>query len=62
MHRPTRCHSSVFDADGKRFIQLDTHGTEEREHPEKISQSVQLDKEGAAQLLKLIRDTFPDLA
>lgn len=61
VHRPTRCLSSVFDADGHRFIQLDTYGSDEREHPEKVTQSIQFDKQAAAQLFKLIRETFPDI-
>jgi hypothetical protein len=61
VHRPTRCLSSVFDADGQRFIQLDTYGSDEREHPDKVSQSVQFDQKAAGQLLKLIRESFPDL-
>lgn len=63
VHRPTRCLYSTLDGpDGQRYIQLDTYGTEEREHPEKISQSIQFDKQSAAQLLKLIHETFPDLS
>jgi hypothetical protein len=52
----------VFDDDGQRFIQLDTYGLDDREHPEKVSQSVHFDEQAAAQLLRLIRETFPDLA
>jgi hypothetical protein len=62
VHRPTRClYSLVIADDGRRFIQLDTYGSEEREHPEKISQSIQFDKAGALQLFKLLKQTFPDL-
>jgi hypothetical protein len=53
--------SSIFDDNGQRFIQLDTYGSNEREHSEKVSQSVQFDKKAAEQLLKLIREAFPDL-
>lgn len=63
VHRPTRCLSSVVVArDGQRYIQLDTYGSDEREHPEKISQSIQFDKAGAGQLLQLLKQTFPDFA
>jgi hypothetical protein len=63
VHRPTRCLSSTVEgSEGHRYIQLDTFGSDEREHPEKVSQSIQFDKQAATQLLQLIRETFPDLA
>ena len=62
VHRPTRCLASVFDEGGHCFVQLDTYGSDDREHPEKVSQSIQFGKNAAADLLKLIRETFPDLA
>jgi hypothetical protein len=63
VHRPTRClYSVVIADDGQRLIQLDTYGSEDREHPEKISQSIQFDKAGALQLFHLLKQTFPDLA
>jgi hypothetical protein len=63
VHRPTRClYSVVVGDDGQRYIQLDTYGSDEREHPEKISQSIHFDKAGAAHLFQLLRETFPDLA
>lgn len=61
VHKPTRCLSSVFEEAGKRYLQLDTYGSDDREHPEKVSQSLQFDEQAASQLLKLIRDTFPHL-
>jgi len=61
VHGATRCLVSVFEVNGNWFIQLDTYGSDSREQPGKVSQSVQFDKRAAAQLLKLIRDTFPDL-
>lgn len=62
VHQPTRCHYSVVDgSDGNRYVQLDTYGTEGREFPDKISQSVQIGREGAVNLLKILREVFPDL-
>lgn len=38
VHQPTRCLYSIVEAaGGKRYIQLDTYGSDERRHPEKIS-------------------------
>jgi hypothetical protein len=62
LHKPTRCLYSVVQTDsGERLLQLDTYGSEEREHPEKISQSLQFDRAGASQLFQLLKDTFPGL-
>jgi hypothetical protein len=62
VHAPTRCSASSFvSADGKQFLQLDTYGSEDREFTEKVSQSIQFDEAAAAQLLQLIRTTFPNL-
>lgn len=62
VHKPTRCLFSIVRLqDGKQYVQLDTYGSNEREFPEKISQSIQFDRTGAAQLLRLFRQTFPDL-
>jgi hypothetical protein len=62
VHRPTRCFSSIVEAaDGGRFIQLDTVGSDERQIPEKVSQSIQFDRNSARQLIALFRQAFPDL-
>lgn len=63
VHRPTRCLYAVVEGDaGKRFLQLDTLGSEERQIADKVSQSIQFDRRAAEQLLQLLRQTFPDLA
>ena len=63
VHKPTRCHASDFVGAGdKRYLQLDTYGTDDREFPEKVSQAIQLDEESARQLIELIKATFPNLA
>ena len=49
---------SVFDTGDNQFIQIDTYGRASRDMPEKISQSIQLDKENALRLAKLILQTF----
>ncbi len=62
IHGPTRClYSIVSGSDGTRYLQLDTVGSEDRAILDKISQSIQFDRQAAAQLLKLLRDTFPEL-
>ena len=51
---------TVFEKDGKKYLQIDTYGRIERENPEKISQSIQLDKETARFLTDLIETEFDD--
>ncbi|WP_197521979.1 hypothetical protein [Mycobacterium gordonae] len=47
--------------DDETILQLDTYGSDERQIPNKVSQSFQFDREGAAVLLRLIRDVFGEL-
>jgi hypothetical protein len=62
VHRPTRClYTVVQGSDGQKYFQLDTLGAEDRAFPDKVSQSIQFDRRTAAQLLLLLRQTFPGL-
>lgn len=61
VHKPTRCLASGFTSGTQRFIQLDTYGSDAREFPDKVSQSLQFDEAAARQLLELIEETFPSL-
>ncbi len=49
---------SVFEEDGNRYVQIDTYGKSDRVIPEKISQSIQLDRESAKFLVKLLVNEF----
>ena len=55
------CGYAVIDVGGQHYLQLETYGSSERKIPGKISQTLQLDKERASQLLKLLRVAFPEL-
>ncbi|OMC19065.1 hypothetical protein A5736_13895 [Mycobacterium sp. SP-6446] len=61
VHKPVSCGWRSFQVDGRTFLQLDTYGSDERQIPNKISQSIQLDREAAETLLNLIRNTFNGL-
>lgn len=61
VHKPVLCGWRAFNVDGQTFLQLDTYGSDERQIPNKVSQSIQLDRDGAAKLLRLIQDTFGGL-
>lgn len=60
-HTVVECGWKSFNINGERLLQLDTYGTVDREIPEKVSQSIQLDRAAAEQLVRLIRSAFPDL-
>ena len=47
---------TVFIKDNKKYFQIDTYGRAERDMPEKISQSIQLDEESVSALIDLLQD------
>ncbi len=49
---------STFDINGEKYFQIDTYGSNDREIPEKISQSFQLDRKAAEYLVNLIIKEF----
>ena len=49
---------TVFEKNGGKYFQLDTYGRVNRENPEKISQSIQLDKEMAEYIVQLLAHEF----
>jgi hypothetical protein len=66
-HERTRVHGEVecgythFEAHGRRYLQLDTYGSQARRIPGKTSQTIQLDIDGARRLMNILVDVFPDL-
>jgi hypothetical protein len=60
MHRTSvDCYWKSFEAGGSRILQLDTFGSEERQIPGKLSQTLRLDEEQARRLVNLIDRVFP---
>lgn len=49
---------SIFDINKEHFVQIDTYGKSDRETPEKLSQSIQLDYESAKFLVDLLKAEF----
>lgn len=49
---------TIFEAAGEKYIQFDTYGRIDRENPEKISQSIQLDRETAQYIVNLLTREF----
>ena len=62
IHEAVECGWGRFVKDGQTILQLDTYGSTDRQIPGKVSQSVQLDEAAAAQLIRIIHQTFPEIA
>lgn len=58
IHEKVYATYTVFEIDGLKYIQFDTFGKVNRENPEKISQSLQLDRETAVFLVNLLTQEF----
>jgi hypothetical protein len=58
IHREIRATYTLFECDGRRFIQLDSYGTDERQIPGKKSQSLQFDDAGARALFDILKRHF----
>lgn len=58
VHEKVQATYTVFQADGEKYVQLDTYGRIGREYPEKISQSIQLDSETAKFLVDILKHEF----
>ena len=58
LHSEVEARYAAFERDGKAFFQVNTYGREDREMPGKVSQTIQLDRDGAAQLVEILRKTF----
>ncbi|BAL73512.1 methionyl-tRNA formyltransferase [Bradyrhizobium cosmicum] len=58
IHDEIEARYSIFERDGRSFLQIDTYGRESREMPEKKSQSIQLDRGSGLELLKILKQAF----
>ena len=58
VHTQVNATYTVFTESGKKYVQIDTYGKSDREIPEKISQSIQIDEECAKFLIKLLVNEF----
>jgi hypothetical protein len=58
-HKPIEADYYVLKTDGKvQLIQIDTRGTQDREIPDKLSQTIQLDRESARALFNILKEEF----
>ena len=60
VHSKVRATYSIFEDGGKRYFQIDTYGSTTRDMPEKISQTIQIDRQSAMKLISLLVETFYD--
>ena len=64
---PTRVHGGVVcgfavrEVEGRRIVQLETYGSSDRKMPDKVSQSIQVDEDGARALKRILERAFPGL-
>jgi hypothetical protein len=62
LHSPTRCMYHIIEGPADvRVVQLDTVGSADRAFTDKVSQSIQLDRKAAVQLIALFREAFPGI-
>lgn len=59
VHATTTCEASVFEIDGRRYVQIDTFGSASRHDRGQVSQCVQLDARAAEQLRAILNEAFP---
>lgn len=58
VHEDVRATFTTFLYNGKKYFQIDTYGSINREHTEKISQSFQIDADSAKLLIELFHKEF----
>ena len=57
-HSEVEATISLVEADGEKFVQIDTYGSKDRAFPGKVSQSLRLSKEAFEQLVTLAEKHF----
>ena len=55
------CGWTVGEVEGRTVLHLETYGSSARDIPGKVSQSIEVDAEGARELQRILRTAFPGL-
>lgn len=55
------CGYSVLEDDSGTVIQLSTYGSDRRQSQPKVSQTLQIDRQRAEELVRILRGAFPGL-
>jgi hypothetical protein len=58
LHDEIEAKYAIFEKDGKVLLQIDTYGRKTRKFPEDVSQSLQLDRDGAERLYAILKREF----
>ena len=58
LHEKVHTTYTVFEKDGRKYVQFDTYGKDDRDNPEKISQSLQFNEETARFFVRLLIKEF----
>ena len=58
LHQEVDARWTSYEIDGVGFVQINTYGRPDREFPEKLSQTIQLDRRAAEQLVAILRKAF----
>ncbi len=59
VHKPVDCtYCTVIDDKGEKYLLLDTYGSDDRQIKDKVSQTIEFNKESALQLLDIIQKEF----
>lgn len=58
VHDKTIAEYSTFYKGDELYFQIDTYGTKTRENPDKVSQSIQIDKKMAQYLINILKEKF----
>jgi len=58
LHQEIKAKYAVIEKEGRVLLQIDTYGRSDREHPGKVSQTLQLDRQGAERLFRILKSEF----
>lgn len=58
LHDSSECTYNVFQDGTEKYIQFDTYGSDKRKFRNKVSQSIQFDKETAALKINILKKEF----
>ena len=59
--KTTECGFAVVELDGARYLLVESYGAADRKIPGKVSQSLHLNRERAAELKRLLEQHFPGI-
>lgn len=61
IHGPVVCGYQTVELDGRTVLQLETYGSRDRVVRDAPSQKIQVDREGAATLKRILEQSFPGI-